>query len=148
MTQTPTEPSSNRSAPGPQISPAELYKFIMEGIPYRYDDDKGDPRFTTRADPVPKGEHPPTQTGPGGMLYDVSGPARNHGGDKERLTKHQEQEILEKKGPEGLWWHFGDRYYRVTKALRIPYLVYQDDNPEPVIKHIFVGYAGIDGGGA
>lgn len=123
----------------------ELLNFIIEGIPYRYDDAAGEPRMMTEAEARAAGEHV-SGTGPGGMAYEVRGPAAKYGGQR-KLSQKDEQDILLNKGQEGLWWHYEGKYYRVTKALKIPYVVYQDGDKKPVIKHIFVGYAGIDVGG-
>lgn len=133
----------------------ELYEFMMEEIPYEYVGE--DPRFLTRAeakaspDPAIRAEaEKATEDGPDGMMYQVLGPALQYlSANHKRLDAKDQQDILLNKSPEGLWWHYDNKYYRVTKALKIPYLVHQkvDGNVKAVVKHILVGYSGIDGGG-
>jgi hypothetical protein len=149
MTQTTPPPPSTNGASGAESD--ELYEFMMEGIPYRYDEGI-DPRFLTRPeaqaspDPAIRDEaRRATENGPGGMMYQVVGPALQYPGDDGKLTKEDEQDILLHKSPDGLWWHYDGIYYRVTKALKIPYVVMQDG--KQVVKHILVGYSGIDGPG-
>ena len=148
---TDTSETSSKNGSVKQASD-ELYAFMMEGIPYRYDTGS-EPEFLTRAeavassDPAVQAEAKQApQDGPRGMMFALRGPASDFGGQgKPRLTKAEEDDIKENRAQEGLWWHYDDKYYRVTKALRIPYVVYQDGGKTPVVKHSLVGYSGIDG---
>jgi hypothetical protein len=151
MTQTtPKPPSANGDA---EKAGDQVYEFMMDAIPYRYDEKAGEPHFLTRkeaeesSDPDVRAEAAKAPyDAPGGiMMYQVMGPAAEYGG-KKKLTKEEEEDIFKHKAGEGLWWHYDGQYYRATKAMRIPYVVYQDaKGNKAVIKHIFVAFSGIDG---
>ena len=51
-----------------------------------------------------------------------------------------------------LWWNFEGNQYRVTKALKIPYTMKDSQDPDAdlngiVIKHLLIGFMGVDPSG-
>ena len=47
---------------------------------------------------------------------------------------------------EGLFWHFGGKPRRMSKAIRIEYTYKGDDDKEYTEKHLLIGYQGAGGG--
>jgi hypothetical protein len=56
------------------------------------------------------------------------------------------EEHMRARPTESLWWPFEGRQYRVTKAMMIPYRVKNSDGSEQ-LRHILVGYMGVDSHG-
>jgi hypothetical protein len=122
----------------------DLARFILEGVPYRYDPDN-EPKLVLNG------------KGPAEIESVKDGPAKDFG-ENQRLAKTASEGITAtlndtSKSPlsedwirdypwESLWWHFDGKSHRVVKAVRIAYEVIQEGTP--VTKHILIGYEGID----
>jgi hypothetical protein len=129
------------------VSADALGNLILEGIPYRYDEDGGEPRLMTVHRAREAGERKQgadvLSEDPNDIYATVDGPAKNNNAI-DRLSSDDENEIRTHP-TDSIWWGFGGKFYRVTKAVKIPYEVKQDG--VTVTKHILVGYMGVDGGG-
>ena len=130
----------------------DLGKFILDGIPYRYDEkDESDEPKLIMASSIANA----TEVG-----RKTDGPAKDFGEDegkklavsedeaardpKLRDARHSEDYIRAHPW-ESNWFYFKGVAHRVVKTVRIGYTAMQDG--KPIERHILIGYEGVDGMG-
>jgi hypothetical protein len=133
-----------------------LGKFIWDGVPYDYNKDAEptfvlDPLQTTSDSNQLKGD------AHGFFKAWIDGPAKifpDPQGNRLPLQGSVSVSSILAQPWESLWWSFDGRQYRVTKAAMIPYKI-KDDSASPdqrdeqglVVKHLLIGYMGVDSHG-
>jgi hypothetical protein len=156
--------TSNPSAPA--LTPEqEMYlklgDFIWDGIPYPYaPDHKGAISTDEISNLTVTGQLRADRDGT--PRTSIDGPAKDFGGEgRPKLAKGEPVSVLPDDGSVlpvteesiraqpslSLWWPFGGKQYRVTKALMIPYTVTDPDTGLPSQRHFLIGYMGVDSHG-
>jgi hypothetical protein len=143
-----TAPSDGRSNATIDADEHDFGKFILDGIPYKYDADD-EPVLLTGGEGTAQGQFNVLKDGPAQAF------GENPGEDQSRLPVGTAADIDEKSAPseaqiranpfQSIWWYFAGQPHRVTKAMRFAYTVKQGG--VPVTKHILIGYEGVDGQG-
>jgi hypothetical protein len=128
-------------------APSEFGKFILEGIPYTYDEPL-EPVLVMGGEGIAPNQFNVLKDGP---AKDFGGNPGEHGGLPQGTAADvapdgPRTEAQIRANPfQSIWWYFDGEPHRVTKALRFAYTVIQGGIP--VTKHILIGYEGVDGQG-